>query len=261
VSALLALVITSGCALWKDPDPPAFQRVALQSRVVKDSGGALEGDLHADTTIKGALLAGAGLGVSGAGIGLSLGFGCGPIGAIVCVPVFTVAGLVIGGVTGAVVGGIGGLPWQTAGQVNQILVDLQHRRDFAAEIQREIETEIPREKQTSADQAEAIVTARLDSVDLRQHYSERLSLRIYGSMTQEWDRGSGEPKQRTCDYEFTTATRDVEDWLLDDGELFDIAFTEAIHSFASWMARDLDAFAKRRPLPASEETPATCFQE
>jgi hypothetical protein len=174
--------------------------------------------------------------------------------------VFTVAGFIAGGVTGAVAGGIGGLPWKTAGQVNELLLNLQRRRDFGREIQLAIEAEVPSEKQARRDQAEAIVTARLDEIDLRQHYSERLSMRIYGSMTQEWDRASGQPKTRTCKYAFTSETRDVEDWLHDGGKLFDVAFTDAVNHFASWMARDLDAFARRRAQPASEGDPPTCFQ-
>jgi hypothetical protein len=170
-------------------------------------------------------------------------------------------GLVVGGVTGAVVGGIGGLPRKTAAQVNEILDGLQSQRDLRSEIQFAIESNVPREKQGSADQAEAVVTARLDSIDLRQHYSERLSIRFYGSMTQEWDRRVGPPKKRTCEYTFTTATRDVEDWLLDGGKLFDTAFTDAVNSFGYWMARDLEAFATRRAQPASEGAPATCYQE
>jgi hypothetical protein len=80
-------------------------------------------------------------------------------------------------------------------------------------------------------------------------------------MTQEWDRRIGPPKRKTCKYAYTTQTRDVEDWLLDGGKLFDVAFTDAVNHFGSWMARDLDAFARRRALPASEGDPATCFQE
>jgi hypothetical protein len=164
-------------------------------------------------------------------------------------------------VTGAIVGGVGGLPSKTAGQVNQILVDLQRRREFGGEIQFAIEREVPRAKQVAAHQAEALVTARLDEVDLRQHYSERLSIRIHGSMIQEWDRGSGQPKSRICTYAFTSQIHDVEDWLQDDGRLFDVAFTDAVNHFGSWMARDLDAFARRRAQPASEGDPPTCFQE
>jgi hypothetical protein len=87
---MLAVALASGCALWKEPDPPAFERIALQSRVEKDGDGTLKGDLHADTTIKGALITGGLLGVTGAGIGFWAGFGCGPLGAVICVPVFTV---------------------------------------------------------------------------------------------------------------------------------------------------------------------------
>jgi hypothetical protein len=266
-TGLLVLALAAGCAWWKEPDPPAFQRVVLQSEVQRNSDGRLKGDLHADTTLKSSLVTAGALGVTGAGIGAWTGLSCsasGPFGVAltpICVAVFAATGFVIGGVTGAVVGGIGGLPRKTAAQVNEILDGLQSRRDVRSEIQLAIQSNVPREKQVGSDQAEAVVTARLDSIDLRQHYSERLSIRFFGSMTQEWDRRIGPPKKRTCKYAYTTPTRDVEDWLLDGGKLFDVAFTDAVNSFGYWMARDLEAFAMRRPQPASEGAPATCYQE
>jgi hypothetical protein len=260
VVALLALPIGSGCAFWlKQPVPPAFQHFELRSEVATKDGHELKGDTHADTTFKGALIGGGSLAVTGAGIGMGAGLLCGPIAVIVCVPAFMIIGGVAGGVSGLVVGGVGGLPWKTTDEVNAVLLRLQNERDFAKELGAAVATAIPREHQAEPGQAQATLTARLDEVDLRQHMSERISIRMWSSMTQEWNEG-GETKKNTCKYTYTTPVADVEDWLLEDGKMFGDAFTQGIDTFARWMARDQEAFEMRTPLPATSDTPATCFQ-
>ncbi len=161
---------------------------------------------------------------------------------------------------GAFFGGIGGLPWETAEQVNVVLERLE-QRDLTAELQVALVGSVPSENQVPPDEAQAIVTARIDEFDLHQHYSERLSLSIRASMIQEWDRHLEKPKSHTCEYEFRTPKRDVEDWLLQEGLAFDAAFTEGIGTIALWMARDLVAFATRVEQPETEDAPETCYQD
>jgi hypothetical protein len=155
---------------------------------------------------------------------------------------------------------MGGLPWETCGEVNAILLDLQQTRDFTAELQGTVEAFIPPENWVSEDQAEALVTVRFEKVDLRQHRSQRLSFRMWATMTQEWERDGPKPKKKTCKYQYTTPTHDVEDWLRDGGRPFGDAFTDSIDAFARWVARDLEAFSTRTPQPETDGAPATCFQ-
>ncbi len=259
--SLLAPVLVSGCALFKDPVPPRFDAIHIRGEVRTDRGGELKGDTHADTTIKGALIGAGGGAVTGATAGGAIGLTCGPIAVVVCVPAGMVLGGAGGGMVGMVAGGIGGLPWRTAGEVNERLAHLQRTREFPEEVRSAVATAVPDEIQAPVEEADAIVTARLDKVDLRQHWSERLSFRMWASMTQEWDRDSAEPKTNTCKYVYTTPKADVEDWLLDGGFAFGEAFTGSIDTFARWMARDLEAFATRTPQPKSDDAPETCFQD
>jgi len=262
---LLALEIGSGCALFKseEPLPPSFQRIAIRTQVHLDDDGDLEGDLHGNTAVKGVAI-GLGTGsLAGGGIGFWWGtVSCAPTALFygICVAVVTVAGVVVGATTGAITGGTTGLPWKAAGEVNETLAEIQHNRSFTKEFRTAVTAAVPAAKQVKADQAEAIVTALLDDVDLRQHLRQRMSLRMRASMTQKWDRDREDPPARTCRYEYTSPTYDVEDWLLQDGKAFDDNFTEGIGAFAHWMARDLEAFSTRTAQPKTAEEPATCFQ-
>jgi hypothetical protein len=271
----LIVAIAPGCSFWADPDPPDFERMEVRGEAKTDDEGALEGDLHADTTLKGALIGGGSGAVTLGGAGVAASF-------VVCSPsalfypacvvlgivVLGGGGLIIGFVGGSVVGGIGGLPLETAEQVNDVLVRLQETRDLPAELGVAMSEALPEAKQIEpgADEAgtlrpDAIVIARLDEVKLRQHSSERLSLRLWASLDIRWELEAEEPKTRTCKYEYTTPIADVEDWLLDDGAAFQDAFTDAVRIFATWMARDLDAFATRTAQDETDELPETCFQD
>ncbi len=263
----LVVICASGCAFWGDPTPPGFDKVALESEVERTDEGELEGDLHADTTVKNALIGGtAGAGTAaavGAGAGALAATACGPFYAACLFPAmgfFALAFAPFGFVGGAFYGAIGGLPWATTEEVNAVL-DRLEQRDFTAELQVAIVGAVPGEKQVPPGEAQATVTARIDEFDLHQHYSERLSLSLRASMIQEWDRHLEKPKSHTCEYEFRTPKRDVEDWLLQEGLAFDEAFTEGIGTIALWMARDLEAFATRVEQPETEDAPETCYQD
>jgi hypothetical protein len=265
LTVLLALEVGSGCALFsrEEPVPPPFQRIAIRTQVDVRDDGHLEGDLHGDTAVKGSAMGlGAGF-VTGGGIGFWSGtVSCAPTALFygLCVGVTTVFGAVVGGTTGAVAGGTTGLPWKAAGEVNETLAEVQHRRSFAREFGAAVKAAVPAEKQFKEDRAEALVTARLDDVDLRQHLRQRMSLRMRASRTQKWDRDREDPPTRTCKYGYTSPTYDVEDWLVQDGKAFDDKFSEGVNAFAHWMARDLRAFSTRTAHPKTAEEPATCFQ-
>jgi hypothetical protein len=278
LSLLLAVLIAPGCAFWGKADPAAFERMDIQGRAEIDDDGELEGDLHADTTVKGALI-GAGVGmVTGGGIGVGAAFAS-ATGCTLFYPICLAAGIALFGGTGAaagllggsIIGGIGGLPWETAEQVNEILLELQRTRNFPEEIRAAMAASVPSEKQLDRSRADegrpehlkpdAIVTARLDEVKLRQHYSEQVSLRMLASMIMDWELDAEEPKSRTCKYRYTSEKADIENWLLQDGKLFHDTFTEGVDTFARWMARDLEAFATKTELPKTDDAPETCFQD
>jgi hypothetical protein len=266
--SLLVIINGSACAFWRDPPPPpVFEKVAVVAEVAKDDDGTLKGDLHADTAYKGALIGGGAGVVAGATGGAALGAAtapaCGPL-APICLPINMIAlggvGAIGGLFVGAGAGAVTGLGRGTAGEVNRVLERIEGSRDLTAELQTAMNAAVPAEKQVAPEQAQAVVTARIDEFDLRQHMSSRLSLRVSGSMTQEWDGGDPEPEKKTCKYDFWSPEQDVEDWLLDDGQPFDEAFTRSIDTLATWMARDLEAFSTRQAQPETDEFPETCYQ-
>lgn len=265
LSVLLALEIGTGCALFRkeEPVPPPFRRIALRTQVEVNDDGYVAGDLHGDTTVKRMAIGGGQGGLVVGAYGFWVGTGvCTSIFFVypLCLAAFTIAGAVVGGAVGVVAGGPTGLPWNAAKEVNETLADFQHKRNFTKEFRAEVKAAMPAEKQVNEHRAQAIVTARLEEVDLRQHLRQRMSLRIRASMTQEWERGSEDPPTRTCEYVYTSPIYDVEDWLLWDGKAFHDHFSEGIRVIARWMARDLRAFSTRKAQPKTAEEPATCFQ-
>lgn len=260
---LLAAVLSIGCATV----PPAFDTVAISSTAEHNDDGELEGDLTADSPVKGALV-GAGSGVAlgavgGFGVGLAVSLGCGPF-AIFCAPVAIIVGTFAGGAGGLLVGGAAGgftgLSWSNTDAVNAVLLPLRTTTIVEEGLQAGLTEGVPAAQQAPPEQAEALVTAKFDEIDLRQHWGQKLSLRFWATMTQEWDRETDDPKSYTCDYEWTTEKEDVEVWLEEDGRAFGENFETAAATFARWMARDLDAFTTRIPQDETDDEPKTCFQ-
>jgi hypothetical protein len=268
----LSLPGSWGCAFFRDPVPPGFDRISIQAHVERDKHGNLAGDLVAYSTLKGVLV-GTVTGVptfaiaGGAGaFGISV-LACSPtlIFYPFCVFFWTVAGFIGGAVVGLVggiwVGAVGGLPSETAKEVTEVLARLETDRSFEDDMLTAMQGAIPLEKQVDAADAAAVVSARLDEFDLRQHSKDRLSVRLKASMVQAWQIEGEKPKENTCKYRYTSEKKEAETWLADSGVAFGEALTEAIETFARWMNRDLEAFATETELPKTEEDPRSCFQE
>jgi hypothetical protein len=262
-----------GCALFTDPVPPGFDTIAIQVEVERDKPGDIEGDLRAFSTLNGVLV-GALTGIPtfavAGGIG---GFG---VGALLCAPTLLlypfcvavaiaigfVGGAVVGLFGGVTVGIIGGLPSETAKEVTAVLARLEENRTFDEDLIMAMRGAIPEQKQVEEADAAAIVTARLEKFDLRQHSKDQLSLRLWASMLQSWEENPGErPKRKTCEYRYDSEKKGVEIWLADGGIAFREAVTLGIETFARWMNADLEAFASETEFDETEEDPASCFKE
>jgi len=237
----VALVFASGCALFGGPDPqPSFETIAVVTR------GESEVDLEADSTTKSALVGGgAGVvsgAVVGAGAGAATGIGGGPL-----APLTMVLGAGVGGALGAatgatagvIIGGLQGLPSEKAEQVTRILAGLPQARDFQEELRSAVEASVPEGRRAAPDRADATAILHLTQLELEQHLSDEVSLRLRAKMTLEWGPNRQDPESRSFDYEYETPNRHVDDWLLDDGAAFGTSFTEGIDTIAGEMSRDL----------------------
>lgn len=196
-------------------------------------------------------------------IGAAAASACGPL-APICLPINVIAfggvGAIGGLFVGAGAGAFSGLSRGTAGDINRVLERIERSRHLEAELQTAMNAAVSAEKLVTPEQADGVVTARIDEFDLRQHFRSTLSMRLSGSMIQTWDDGGPEPSTRTCEYDYWTVSQGSDEWLLDDGQAFDDAFTSGIETLSVWMARDLEAFSQRRAEPETETAPATCFQ-
>jgi hypothetical protein len=281
LASLLVIALSTsgsvGCALFRDPVPPGFQRISLTAQVERDKQGKLEGDLVAYSTLKGVLV-GTAIGApslaitaGGTTFGLSLYFclftiGTGPF-AVFAYPacvlgatfIALIAGFAVGALGGGVYGGVTGLPSETAKQVTAVLARLEQDRSFQNDMLTAAQAAIPQQKQVGAADAEAVVTARLDELELRQHTKDRISLRLFASMVQAWQ-AEGKSKKNTCKYRYDSERKQADAWLADGGVAFGQAATQAIQTVARWMNRDLEAFATQTELPKSETDPRSCFR-
>ena len=237
----LTLVLASGCAMFGGADPePRFATLAVVTQ------GQSDVDLEADSTTKSAMVGGgAGVvsgAVVGAGAGAATGIGGGPL-----APLTMILGAGVGGALGAatgatagvIIGGLQGLPSEKAEQVTRALAGLPQSRDFQEELRSAVEAAVPEGRRATSDRAEATAILQLTELELEQHLSDEISLRLRAKMTLEWGPNREDRNSRSYDYEYETPDRHVDDWLAEDGAAFGTSFTEGIDTIASQMSTDL----------------------
>ena len=276
LSLLLAaclLLQTPGCAMMRDPDPPMEASLTVRGEIDRDRRGNLSGDLEAYSTLKGVLIGtvtGLPSGVvTGSSVGLGVGVvTCAPtaILAVLCIPVAIFTGAVVGGVVGTLGGGVlgyvGGLPGDTARAVTQSIAEMEEGRRFESELQQALLDRLPSERIAGDGTQPGIeLEARLAEFDLRQHASEKISIRLDASMTQRWEDERGRARQNRCRYRYDSERRPAESWLEAGDGSFGAAMTRALETFALWMERDLEAFETRTERAKTEEDPASCYRE
>ncbi len=268
----LLLPSTWGCALFRDPIPPGFDTISIQVEVERDKKGSIEGDLRAYSTLKGVLVGALTGAPSFAIAGGAGGLG---VGVVTCSATFIfypfcvagtvfvgfVGGAIVGLVGGVTIGIIGGLPSEVAKQTTAALARMEENRSFDEDLMTAMRNAIPQEKQLDSADAMAIVTARLEEFDLRQHSKDRLSVRLSASMVQTWQVPGEKRKEKICDYRYDSEKKDATTWLADSGVAFRESVTLGIETFARWMNRDLEAFATTTELEETEQDPASCFKE
>lgn len=276
---VLLLPLNSGCGVFRAPVPPGFDKVEIASEVDRDKKGRAEGDLVAYSTTKGVLVGAALGGPSGAlsvgatGLAISLAV-CAPIAVpflffapvvyVACAGIATAAsvagGFVVGLGTGITIGVVGGLPSKTAKEVTTVLKHVEDGRSFEEDIMAAMQDAIPPAKQTEGADAEAVVTARLDGLELNQHSKDRLSITVEASMEQVWQGDDATSKKKTCKYSYDTDKKPVKTWLASDGVAFRESITQGIGVVGRWMNRDLEAFASESEFAKTKDTPRSCFR-
>ncbi len=86
---------------------------------------------------------------------------------------------------------------------------------------------------------------QLESVELEQHLSDAVSLRVRAAMEIEWGPLEGERRSRSYDYEYLTSERHVDEWLANEGAAFADELDRSIEGIAQDMLRDILAGTTR----------------
>jgi len=199
---------------------------------------ALKAELSKEKTISGI-----GKGASTGGIaGAAYGLTCGPF-AFLCVPVLALGGSLVGGGVGATAG-FTGLPENTAARLNEVLADIDKRRDFRQELLEKVVSLVPESDQASREEADFLATIKISRIELNQHRNNEISLliraslltkQVKGQRLQSQTYGRASPKYYPC----TMDKRDAEDWLKDDEDTFDQALTLCIRTLSESISADL----------------------
>lgn len=232
----LTLIISSGCASTEVPPIPEFASMAIQAKQPSaDSLPLKPGTESSDKAYNAGTKGGA---VAGAASSLA----CGPL-VLVCLPAGILAGAMYGGYAGAAVDAsreaLSGFPPETAQEFAQKLRGIESRRDFFIELRDSVSRAIPGSRQVSVDDAQAVFHVGPDAVVLVKGRESSLSLRMTASLFAEWDRDKGWPSVAHRWYSYTTSEMPIEEWVNNEGEAIEVAFTECITELAAMIVDDV----------------------
>ena len=238
---ILVLVTASACSTLPTASPdPVFKTVAVVTR--GESAVDLEAASTMDNAVKGGAVGAVSAGAIGTGAGAAAGVGGGPL-AVITMPAFAAfgaaAGILGGGTVGAIVGGLQGLPAETAERVTHTLLEIRGDRDYQAELRVHVEALLPEERLGTTDRSDALAYLEVTELELEQHLSDHLSIRVRAAMTLEWGPDPYDRDSKKYKYEFQTPERHVEEWLADEGALFRAAFDDAVETLTRDMSTDL----------------------
>jgi hypothetical protein len=178
----------------------------------------------------------------GAAAGAALSLTCG-MAVWLCLPLYATTGAFIAGTTGNAAGAVSEVfdlfPPEIAERIEVVLVDIQDRRDFFAEMRHGVADSVPQDRQADTAAADVNVYVGPERIELFQEERDMLALRMTASLFVEWRQTEGEPRNETRQYQYATAEMPVDFWLSDDGAPFDSALTECVEKIVQMMYWDL----------------------
>jgi hypothetical protein len=234
-SALIPLLV-AGCSSNKSRSLPEFESVAVTS-ILKPADG-IQATKDSDTS-----KAGGGVGAKGgAAAGAATSLLCGPF-VVFCLPVLVPAGALVGSTAGGVAGSVADTlqawPKEQAERAEAILSGIDERRDFFVEIRDGLAAKVPPGRAGTLQDADAVMYVGPKTIELVQSERSRLALRMTAVMNAEWNRDKRTPRTEKREYIYQTDERPVEEWLDEDGAVFDAAFTECIQMIVNSMMWDM----------------------
>jgi hypothetical protein len=222
----------SGTTTQVEDDRPAFR----YEIVVK---GDEHTSLDADTT--GELLrrgAGTGVGAGTAG-GAAMALSCGPF-MVYCGPAFIGAGALVGAVGGAT-NAFAGLDEDDAEQLNALLVEIDKKRDFRAELLAAVGSAVPVEIRAKGQEATAKAELSIVRIRLNQLPGKKATFSATARLVLT-------ARGRTFKqiYFVTSKKFSLKDSLDDEGRRIDGELTNVIRGLAQPMSEDIETYAARR---------------
>ena len=212
-------------------------------RLFIDTIGGEHTSLDADPT-KEKLARGAGEGAAvGGSTGAATAVLCGPW-FLLCLPFTVGAGTVIGGGVGATAG-FTGLSEESAKSLNDVLTEIDDRRDFRQELREGVIALIPESDQANREDADVLVTIKIKRIELVQHSKNNVSLSINASTQVKQTVRNKRLKWRLKEfvepyYRCSIPKRDAKEWLEREQEdTIDNSLTSCIQTISKRISTDL----------------------
>lgn len=218
----------SGTTTQVEDDRPAFR----YEIVVK---GDEHTSLDADTT--GELLR-RGAGTTGTAGGAVMALGCGPF--MVYCGAAIGAGALVGAVGGAT-NAFAGLDEDDAKQLNALLVGIDNRRDFRAELLNGVSGSVPTEMRAEGAEANAEAELSIVRIKLNQFPDKKASFSATARLVLTARRGSFKQIYHVTSKEFS-----LKDSLNDEGRRIEGELTNVINGLAQLMSEDINTHAAQK---------------
>ena len=186
-------------------------------------------------------------GAAGYGIACAALFPLGGIGAA-CLGAVA-GGAAIGAAAGAagstvVVDPLDQYPRETRQHIEEVIIEIEKRRDFFVEVRDALRASIPGDRQVDEEAAEALVSIGPEGVFLVQDQDLDLAFEMTAVLSAEWSRDKRTPRKDKRKYTYTTSAQPIEYWLDNDGAALNEAVTECIANIVGMMSSDLEQTIK-----------------
>lgn len=227
-------------AVYQDSPPiPKFDSVAIVNKGATNELKARFGVAPEDSGTDAGVLVGAS---TGAVVGANASLAC--VGfvflcALATVPVGAMIGAVSGGLAEHAVDSQKELSKEQLLVLDNLFAQIVKQRTIHQDIESSLKRHIPEERLMDISEADALLQFRLYDVRFSKTSLRKYALTLKTVMLVKWNRNSRQTLSTYEIYEYTSRSRQMEDWVKDDGKTLNLAFDTCIDGLTKKMIADI----------------------
>lgn len=230
LSLMISIIACSSSPSRKFVDVPKFQTVSVISSSELPALDHLKSEQ--EKTLEGAHVGSN----TGWASGVALGLACGPF-FWLCASAFGSMGYLLGGAGGIVYGATSvSVSEEHIQLIGEYLSKVDQQRDIQKEFYLELVELLPDQIETAARDADVLISPAILTIDVDEDTKERIHLHIKAQLLFSWSDALGKEHFGKEDFDVKSNSALVEDWLVNDGSLFDQAITTSITTLGRKMA-------------------------